>query len=114
MEMELPGNAAFKMVAFADFSIRAARPVSDRSSDRDVYKRQAVCGGCACSKWNEKIRRTFCSPTCALRHSDLPVFELYMDEMCIRDSPLVDCSRDGWNRLDLWACVEKRNSGKER
>ncbi|MFR6589739.1 MAG: MBOAT family O-acyltransferase [Gallintestinimicrobium sp.] len=39
----------------------------------------AVCGGCACSKWNEKIRRTFCSPTCALRHSDLPVFELYMD-----------------------------------
>lgn len=39
----------------------------------------AVCGGCACSKWNEKIRRTFCSPTCALRRSDLPVFELYMD-----------------------------------
>ena len=37
------------------------------------------CAADACSKWNEKTDVLSVGPTCALRRSDLPVFELYMD-----------------------------------
>ena len=89
-------------------AILVAIVIAVRISDRSLYEGALlrIFFGTA-SVW-------FCYQAVVVRIGDMESVNSVRVFSSDFDNPLVDCSCDGWNRLDLWACVEKRKQWKRK